>query len=119
MAKPFAVAQVILDESAEAEGAGLMGRDGSALAYRDQFDEGARKLDDPVLGAPGMPVARADLEAEALIEVSGLVEIMDGNDEMVDPAGHQLFPVVAPVKTSGATVQVNIKPAGSAPRPRG
>jgi hypothetical protein len=35
-----------------------------------------------------MAVARSDLKAEALIEVSGLVQVLNGNNEMVDPAGH-------------------------------
>ena len=47
------------------------------------------ELDDPVLGAPGMAIARADLETQTLIEASGFVEVADGNDEMIDPAGHR------------------------------
>ena len=78
------------------------------------------ELDDPVLGAPGMAIARADLKPEPLVEGGGLVEIVDGDDEMVDPAGHHALSCsIAPVRNSGATVQVNIKPAGSAPPPRG
>ena len=85
----LAIQQVILDEGAEAEGAGLVRGDGSALAHRDQLDEGAGELDEPVLGAPRMPIARSDLEAETPIEASGFVEVADGNDEMIDPAGHR------------------------------
>jgi hypothetical protein len=35
-------------------------------------------------------VTGADLETEALVEAPGLVEILDGNNEMVDPAGLML-----------------------------
>ena len=60
-----------------------MGRDGGALAQRDQLDEGAGELDEPVLGAPRMPVARSHLEAEALIEGPRFVEVTNGNDEVI------------------------------------
>ena len=85
----LAIQQVILDEGAEAEGAGLVRGDGGALAHRDQLDEGACELHEPVFGAPRMPIARSDLESQTPIEASGFVEIANGNDEMIDPAGHR------------------------------
>ena len=63
--------------------------DGGALAHRDQLDEGARELHEPVLRAPRMPIARSDLESQTPIEAPGSVEVANGNDEMIDPAGHR------------------------------
>ena len=65
-----------------------MRRDES-LAQADQFEERAVELDDVVLGAPGMPVAGADLEAEAAVKRRLLGKIMGGDDEMVDGARHE------------------------------
>jgi hypothetical protein len=36
-----------------------------------------------------MPVARSDLESQTPIEAPGFVEVANGNDEMIDPAGHR------------------------------
>ena len=51
----------------------------------------AGKLDDGVMRAPGMPVARADGEAEAAIKLRRRVEIAHGMDDMVEAAGHNAF----------------------------
>ena len=56
---------------------------------REQLEEEPRKLDDVIMGAPGMPVARPDGKAEAAIEPGRRVEIADRMDDMVEAAGHR------------------------------
>ena len=63
-------------------------RRGEFVAEADQFEERAVELDDVVLGAPGVPVARADLEAEPAVKRRLLGKIAGGDDEMVDGARH-------------------------------
>ena len=48
-------------------------------------------LDEPVLGAPGVAVARTDLETEALVEASRRIEVAHGDNKMVDASGHALL----------------------------
>ena len=64
-------------------------RRGEFVAEADQFEERAVELDDVVLGAPGMAVAGADLEAEAAVERLLFGEVIGGDDEMVDGARHE------------------------------
>ncbi len=66
-----------------------MRRDRRALPHRNQLQEHARELDDAVLGAPRVAVARADPESQRLVESAGSIEIVNGEDEVVYPAGHQ------------------------------
>jgi hypothetical protein len=54
----------------------------------DQLQKMVRKLNDVVLGAPRMMVARADIEAEPLIKRSLAAEIAGRVDDMVDGARH-------------------------------
>ena len=68
------------------------------LGQRQQFDEAAGKLDDVVVRAPRVAVARADGEAEAAIERGGGVEIAHRMDDMVEAARHGM----APIATSSA-----------------
>jgi hypothetical protein len=60
------------------------------LGFRhgQQFDEESGKLHEVVVGAPRMPVARSDGEAEPVIELGGRVEIAHRMDHMVEAAGH-------------------------------
>jgi hypothetical protein len=65
-----------------------MRRNVCALAYCDQFEETPRKLNNPVLGSPRVSVARANLETEVVVKSTGSIEVMCGEDEVVDGAGH-------------------------------
>ncbi len=56
-------------------------------SQRDQFEEAAVELHEAVLGAPGMDVARAHLEAEPAVEGGLRLEIARGQHEMVETAG--------------------------------
>src|SRR5713226_8936274 len=60
------------------------------LRHGQELDEEARQLDDMIVGAPGMPVARADGEAEPAIERGRGVEVAHGMDDMVEAAPHHL-----------------------------
>ena len=92
--EPFAAGEVIAHEGAEAEGARPVRRDAAPLPHGDQLDERAFELDEPVLRAPRMAVAGADLEAEPLVESGGHVEIANGDHQVVDAAwGHGSCPV--------------------------
>src|SRR5829696_3882235 len=59
-----------------------------SLAGRDQLEEHAGKLDEPVPGAPGMIVAGSDLKAHAPVVLARDVEVRDGEDEVVEAARH-------------------------------
>ena len=62
-------------------------RGDETLAQCDQFQKGAVELDDVVFRAPGMTIARPDLEAEPAKQVGLGVEIVGGNDDMIEGAG--------------------------------
>src|ERR1700730_4477862 len=59
------------------------------LGHGQQLEEGARKLDQVVMGAPRMLVVRAHSETEATIELGRGPEIAHGMDDMVEAAGHR------------------------------
>lgn len=63
-----------------------MRRNVCALANRDQFEETPWKLDNPVLGSPRMAIARADLETEVFVKSTRSIEVICGEDKMVDGA---------------------------------
>jgi hypothetical protein len=63
-------------------------RRAEAIAEPDQFEKRTVELNDMVLSAPGMAIARPDLEAEAAVKLGLRVEIMRGDDEMIDGARH-------------------------------
>src|ERR1700730_9686877 len=52
------------------------------LGHRQQFDEEARQLDQVIVRAPRMLVARAHTEAEATIKLGRGLEIAHGMDDM-------------------------------------
>ena len=84
----LAALQELGDEAGEGKH-GIVGRRRrEALAEPDQFEKGAVELDDMVLGAPGMAVAVRHLEAEAPIAFGGGFKVVEGEDEMVEGAGH-------------------------------
>src|SRR5262249_19485337 len=56
--------------------------------HRQQLDEEARKLNEMIVCAPGMAVARPDREAEPAIEIGCGVEVAHRVDDMVETAGH-------------------------------
>src|SRR5262249_40852790 len=58
------------------------------LRHREQFDKEAGQLDQVVMGAPRMTVARADGEAEPSIELGCRLEIAHSMDDVVESAGH-------------------------------
>ena len=58
------------------------------LRDREELDEEAGKLDQPVVGAPRMAVARADREAEPLVARGRCVEVVDCVNDMVETARH-------------------------------
>jgi len=62
------------------------------LRHGEQFDKEAGKLDQLIVGAPRMPVARADGEAEPPVELGCRLEIAHRMDDVVEPAGHRKPP---------------------------
>src|SRR5262249_37239901 len=54
-----------------------------------RFDEKAGRLDQVIVSAPRMLVARADGEAEPTIELGRRLEIAHRMDDVVDAAGHR------------------------------
>ena len=87
--RPFLARQEGLVEARkqlrETVGAELVG-----LGHRQQLDEEARKLDEVIVRAPGMPVARADRKAEPPVEIGGRVEIAHRVDDVVEAARHRV-----------------------------
>ena len=82
------LSQEIVEKAGEREH-GILGRGPhEAFAAPDQFEKGAVELHDMVFGAPGVAIARADLEAEASVALGGGVEVAEGDDEVVERAGH-------------------------------
>ena len=49
----------------------------------------AGQLDDAVVGAPGMPVARSDREAESSVERRCCLQIMDCVNDVIETARHE------------------------------
>jgi hypothetical protein len=45
-------------------------------------------LDNAVLGSPRVSVARADLETEVFVKSARSIEVICGEDEVVEGAGH-------------------------------
>ena len=86
--QPLAPRQKRGDEAGEGKDAGLGRRRGEPLAQPDQLEKGAVELNDMVLRAPGMAVARPDLKAETAIELGLRPQIARGDDEMIDGARH-------------------------------
>ena len=58
------------------------------LGQRQKFDEEARQLNDVIMRAPGMTVARADGKAELAIKFGGGVEIAHRMHHVVETARH-------------------------------
>jgi hypothetical protein len=58
------------------------------LADGQQLDEKAIELDDAIVGAPRMAIARADDEAEPLIERRRRVEVVHRMNDMVESPRH-------------------------------
>ena len=58
------------------------------LGERHELDKNAGKLNDPVVRAPRMPVARADGKPEPFIQFSRAVEIAHGVNDMIETAAH-------------------------------
>ena len=75
------------------------------------------ELDNPVLGAPRMSIAGADLETEPLVKIGSPIEIADGDDEVIDAAWH-IIPLLRASYHVGPGTP-NVKPVGFAPPPRG
>ena len=71
------------------------------LGDRQQLQEESRELDDMVVRAPGMAVARADRKARAAIEIRCGVEIAHGMDDVVETAGHGDDQSVEPFRVPG------------------
>src|SRR4029077_19742085 len=59
------------------------------FGHGQQFDEEARQLDQVIVRAPRMLVARAHTEAEATVKLGRGLEIAHGMDDMVEAAGHR------------------------------
>jgi hypothetical protein len=72
---------------AEREAAGRMRRWLGRFGQGDELEESAVELDEAVLRAPGVHVARSDLEAHAPVERGLSFKIAGGQNEMVDAAG--------------------------------
>ncbi len=65
------------------------------LRHGEQFDEEAGKLDQPIVRAPRMLVARSNNKAEPAIQLVRRVEIAHRMDDMVEAARHYCPPVVS------------------------
>ena len=59
------------------------------LGQRQQLDEEAGQLHEVIMGAPRVPVAGADGEAEAGVKVGGGGEIAHRMHTVIEPAGHR------------------------------
>ena len=69
IASPSRSREVVGEEAGEGIDRLRSGRGAAKpVAEADQFEKRAVELDDMILGAPGMAVARADLEAEPAVE---------------------------------------------------
>jgi hypothetical protein len=71
----------------EGEDTRCMRRRRGGCGQRDQFEEATVELNQPVLGAPGVHIARANLEAKPPVERGLSLKITGGQHEMVDAAG--------------------------------
>jgi len=71
------------EQPREAVAAELVG-----LGERQQLDEEAGQLDDAVVRAPVVPVARADDETEPLVQRPARVEVAHRVNDMVEAARH-------------------------------
>jgi hypothetical protein len=58
------------------------------LGERQQLNEEAGQLDNVIVRAPWVPVARADRKAQAPIKIGCGVEIAHGVNNMIQSAGH-------------------------------
>ena len=65
-----------------------MRRDLLGLGDFEDLDIAILQLHNAVVRTPGMPVARADGEAGAAIELRRRVEVADGVHDMVETVGH-------------------------------
>src|SRR5262249_58935693 len=87
--QPLPAREEVAGEGAERDHARGRCRDLLRFPDREQLDEEPGKLDDAVVRAPWMAVARPDREAEARIELPAGVEIAHHVHEMIEPARHQ------------------------------
>jgi hypothetical protein len=60
------------------------------LGHRQNFNEEPGKLDDVIMRAPGMAVARADGEAHAAVQLGARVEIADGVGDVIEAVVHRI-----------------------------
>ena len=89
------------------------------LGQRQQLDEEAGKLDDVIMRAPGVAVARADREAEAAIERGRRVEIAHGMDDMVEPTRHGAIMAHNTAKTNRSRERLDTRAPPEAGRSKG
>jgi hypothetical protein len=59
------------------------------LGHGQQLDEEAGKLNDVIVGASRMAIARPNREAELAMELGSGVEIAHGVDDVIETAGHR------------------------------
>ena len=85
----FARCREVAVERAERKGPRAMRRNLCGLADLKQLDERGRKLDDAVMCAPRMLVARAYVEAKPPIKIGGGIEVAHGMDDMIEAASHR------------------------------
>ncbi len=64
----------------------LGGWDQPRLAHRDELDEHAGKLNDAIVRAPWMLVARAHREAERRIALAHSIEVVHRMNDVIEPA---------------------------------
>jgi hypothetical protein len=92
-------------KSAKRECTRAAGRDFRGLRDLEDFDVEIPQLHEAIVGAPRMPVARADREAGALIEFRGRIEIPDGMRDMVETSRRRADirpPLTSPTRTQSA-----------------
>src|SRR6478672_9729112 len=87
------------------------------LRHGEQFDEKSRKLDDVIVSAPRMPVARTDGEAEPTIEPGRPLEIAHRMDHMIKTAGHRSA-FTSPPRTPSAAETCSLSKRRSVHRAR-
>src|SRR5262249_35573206 len=87
--QPLPAREEVAGEGAERDHARGRCRDLLRFPDREQLDEEPGKLDDAVVRAPWMAVARPDRKAEARVELPGGVEVAHHVHEMIEPARHQ------------------------------
>ena len=75
------------------------------LGNRQYLDEESRKLDDVIVRAPGMAVARADREAKPPIEFGRRIEIADRMDNVIETTGYDLWSNGLPLVAAKAGTQ--------------